>query len=134
MSVPTLTAAAGKTTSQRERRQRTLRLYGGILLLGLAYLAFCLMTGLRLPCPFYTLTGLLCPGCGVTRMMIALARLDFAAAYAANQLLFITGPFILGLLVRDEYLWVKTGTRPRAPQKFYIALLICFTVFTVWRN
>lgn len=46
------------------------------------YLLLCTM-GFSLPCPVYALTGLYCPGCGVTRMLLALLRLDFAAAGAA---------------------------------------------------
>jgi len=119
---------------RQERLRHALSLYGSILLLGLAYLVFCLLTGLRLPCPIYTVTGLLCPGCGITRMMLALARLDFSSAFAANPLLFVTGPVILGLLAREEYLWVQTGVRPPPPEKFYKVLLVCFIIFTVWRN
>ena len=58
---------------------------GGILLgVGFAYLIFVSLTGLGIPCPFHAVTGLHCPGCGVTRMCVALARLDFAAAWDAN--------------------------------------------------
>lgn len=37
-------------------------------------------------CPFKTLTGLPCPTCGVTRAVMAMTRLDFAAALAFNPL------------------------------------------------
>ena len=39
-------------------------------------------------CPFKALTGLPCPGCGMTHAFLALGRLDFAGACAANPLVF----------------------------------------------
>ena len=39
-------------------------------------------------CPFKALTGLPCPGCGITHAFLALGRLDFAGAWAANPLVF----------------------------------------------
>jgi hypothetical protein len=42
---------------------------------------------IQLPlCPFKTITGLPCPTCGVTRAVMAMTRLDFAAAVAFNPL------------------------------------------------
>lgn len=39
-------------------------------------------------CPFKALTGLPCPGCGMTHAFLALGRLDLAGAWAANPLVF----------------------------------------------
>ena len=39
-------------------------------------------------CPFKALTGLPCPGCGMTHAFLALGRLDFSGAYAENPLVF----------------------------------------------
>ncbi len=42
---------------------------------------------IQLPlCPFKTITGLPCPTCGVTRAVMAMTRLDLAAALAFNPL------------------------------------------------
>lgn len=39
-------------------------------------------------CPFKALTGLPCPGCGMTHAFLALGRLDFSGAWNANPLAF----------------------------------------------
>ncbi len=39
-------------------------------------------------CPFKALTGLPCPGCGMTHAFLALGRLDLAGACADNPLVF----------------------------------------------
>ena len=82
----------------RRRLFRVLRGLGIVLLLGLGYALWGSVTGLWLPCPFHALTGLECPGCGVTRMCLALLRLDFAAAWAANPGLLLLSPLILALV------------------------------------
>ncbi|MBQ8514912.1 MAG: DUF2752 domain-containing protein [Ruminococcus sp.] len=63
-----------------------------ILVLGVVYYAVIRLTPFRIPCVFYEVTGLLCPGCGVTRMMESLIRLDFAAAFGWNPVLFCLLP------------------------------------------
>lgn len=116
------------------RRKDALKKYGGLLLLGLAYFAFIKLTGLSIPCPFHALTGFLCPGCGITDMFLALFAGDISGAFAANQMLFVTGPFILALTAYDEAHWIKTGRRAEVSPWIWKVLLAAFAVFTAWRN
>src|SRR5207253_1036215 len=51
-------------------------------------------------CPFRTLTGFACPGCGSTRGMHALVHGDVIAAFKFNPLLVLSLPFLLYALVR----------------------------------
>lgn len=60
---------------------------------GLLYLKVWLPhTHLGIPCPFYTVTGLYCPGCGITRALLALLELDPARAFRFNALAFVLLP------------------------------------------
>ncbi len=95
----------------RRRLFRVLRGLGIVLLLGLGYALWGSVTGLWLPCPFHALTGLECPGCGVTRMCLALLRLDFAGAWAANPGLLLLSPLILALVGWQVMDYVRTGDR-----------------------
>ena len=65
----------------KARFLRLLRGFSLLLLAGLGYAVFCSRTGLMLPCPFHLVTGLLCPGCGVTRMCLALLFFSMALRY-----------------------------------------------------
>jgi ribose/xylose/arabinose/galactoside ABC-type transport system permease subunit len=45
-------------------------------------------TGLALPCPLRTVTGIPCPACGMTTAAVALVRGQVDAAFQANPLIF----------------------------------------------
>ncbi len=76
-----------KITLQETARRKKRLLWAGIAALAAAAgLLAMALNGLRLPCLFYELTGLYCPGCGNTRAVMALWRLDFIAAFRYNPL------------------------------------------------
>ena len=46
-------------------------------------------------CPMRQATGILCPGCGSTRAVLALLHQEFAAAFRFNPFLFVGGMMLL---------------------------------------
>ena len=60
---------------------------------------------------FYEITGFKCVGCGISRMLIALTKLDFATAFEYNSFLLITGPLILIYLLCTDIKYVLHGNR-----------------------
>lgn len=109
--------------------------YGAILAFGLIYLVWVLLTDLRIPCIFYELTGLKCAGCGVTRMIVSVARLDFASAFRYNPFLFTTGPLILLYMACSEIKYVISGNgRLGKWEAFICAELILAALYSVLRN
>ena len=67
-----------------------------ILSVGIPYFFFVLLTGIRIPCVFFEITGCLCSGCGVTRMFMSMAHLRFKEAFAYNPFTFVL--FFISLL------------------------------------
>ena len=51
-------------------------------------------------CPIYRLTGIPCPGCGMTRALLRLLSLDFAGAWYYHPLVFVIPLAILYLIHR----------------------------------
>ncbi len=86
-------------------------------------------------CPFNTVTGLYCPGCGITRSITALLQGDPLAALRYNA-----APLVLGLLL--VFLYIEWGTDlfgthrrllPRQPV-FWVVLGGVFGIYWVLRN
>ena len=86
-------------------------------------------------CTFHQLTGLNCPGCGMTRAVYALVHGNFPAALRDNALLVFA---LVGLALRGLWVVWRKGTAGAAgeffPAKFLWPLLVMALVFTVLRN
>lgn len=120
----------------RTRRNQLLKRAGLIVTIGLAYALFYGLTGLGLPCLFHLITGLWCPGCGVSRMCLALLRLDLSTAWAYNPGLMLAVPPLGGLLAKMGAGYVRTGrTRPTRGESAAIWTVAAFLlVYGVLRN
>lgn len=127
----------GKIISRSQARIKTLKCNnkvllkrGLILVSGLSYLLL-LRNGylhFGVPCLFHKITGLWCTGCGVTRMLIRLSKLDFVGAFRNNEFVFLTLPAIL-------WVWLYEGSRfKKAKEVGTWVLLIAALVFGVLRN
>lgn len=54
-------------------------------------------------CPFRWLTGICCPGCGMTRAVISLLRLDFRQAFYYYPLVFLVPLVFVLYLLRKHF-------------------------------
>ena len=122
--------------SPRLRLFRVLALCAALLLAGCAYAVVCELTGFGLPCVFYSLTGWLCPGCGVSRMCISLLRGDFAAAWDYNAAILCLLPFGLAVAIDIAVRYVRDGSKQPHPWASVILwmMLAALLSFGVWRN
>ena len=107
-----------------------------ILLLGGIYLIIVRKIGKGIPCIFFKLTGLQCPGCGMTRAMVEIGKGNFRAAFQYNVLSLTVFPvlciYMLFRLVHTEmnkgkefYIWE------------YVVLIVLFLItigYTYVRN
>ena len=120
----------------KTRAKRLLTKLGLLVAAGLAYALFTALTGVGLPCPFHAVTGLWCPGCGVSRMCLALLKLDFAAAWSWNPGLMLLLPFLAALGLRLAARYIRTGrARPARGERVVMGLMVAFlVVYGVARN
>ena len=92
--------------------------------------------GLSVGCPVAHFTGLDCPGCGSTRSLGALIRLDPVAAFDHNALVPIALVFVVVSWVL--WTWSRWSARPtpalvRGPVSI-VAIAVVLVAFTVVRN
>lgn len=83
-----------------------------------------------IPCLFHEITNLYCPGCGITRMFLALFKLDFYQAFRYNPLV-----FILLILSIVYFLVKKIGKLNfKFPNYIYYYLLFIVIIYGILRN
>ena len=108
--------------------------YGILGTLGFSYYMFIKITGFSIPCFYYKNFGIRCPGCGLTRMFMALIHFDFVSAFMFN-------PFMFCVL----FVWVtvtamvfigkpKFASKPWLLYTLLIATAIGYLAFAVLRN
>lgn len=87
--------------------------------------------GFRIPCVFYELTGLQCPGCGNTRAVLAVLRLDLKAAFAYNPLFLPEVAYIAYVYLYCCVRYVKTG-QFRYREKIRVGDVCFLVVVALW--
>ncbi|MCH5167714.1 MAG: DUF2752 domain-containing protein [Erysipelotrichales bacterium] len=104
-----------------------------LVLLGL-YVVYYLITGAFIPCIIKKITHLYCPGCGLTRMIISLLKLNFYQAFRYNPLLFIL--LILSIIYNIiKFIINNFSTKKiKLNNYIYIFLLILTIGFGIIRN
>ena len=87
-----------------------------------------------IPCLFYEITGYYCPGCGITRVLFSLLKLDFYQAFRYNPLIFIliiiTGIYLLVKFILKKFMNISI----EIPNYVYYILLIIVIIFGILRN
>lgn len=70
--------------------------------IGVLFVAWFALYLLDIGCVFRLMTGIPCPGCGMTRAWLAALRLDFAAAFAYHPLFWVVPIAFVLAFVREE--------------------------------
>jgi Protein of unknown function (DUF2752) len=87
---------------------------------GLALLAVATVVGLAFTnhfvCPFAAVMGFPCPGCGMTRSLLALMRGDWREAWRQHPVGFLVPPLALGLWGFAFQRWHQATTTGRQPR------------------
>jgi hypothetical protein len=78
-----------------------------ILLIGVIYGLFVLYTGIGIPCIIKLITGYKCPGCGISRMCLALMKLNTKSAYNYNKVLFLLLPILMAVFAFQLYRYIR---------------------------
>ena len=119
----------------RKRFFRVLKKYLIVLGAGILYFVFTTVTKIGIPCPFHLITGFQCPGCGISRMLISLARLDFVSAFQHNPFILLTSPILLFIIFYSDYLYIRKGDSSLGKWNILlVAELAGLLVFGVLRN
>lgn len=92
----------------QKRWQKLILVSAGIVGIGLL-LYILARLGYPVPCLFNKITGLSCPGCGNTRAVLALLRLDFPGMLHHNLLFPLEAGYLLWIYVTSARRYLKNG-------------------------
>lgn len=95
--------------------------------IGALFVAWLALYLLDIGCVFRLMTGIPCPGCGMTRAWLAALRLDFAAAFAYHPLFWVVPIAFALAFVREE---VALSKLKRGID--ITVIVLCVLVVAVW--
>lgn len=124
--------------SSKERRRKALITTAltavGMAAAGFVYYLIVSATGKGIPCFLYSVTGMQCPTCGITRMFVHLFQGDISSAFKDNQFMFFVWPYSVGEIL---YVIYKGVLQEEISKKNFIFLYIIVgfaVVFCIIRN
>ncbi len=104
--------------------------------MGFIYLVIFKTTGFALFCPFNKLTGLKCPGCGISRMFLNIFRLDFYSAFLWNPMVFCLLPVGGVMYVLHQYRYIRYNDKTFKKWENILLYIMIFLllIFGILRN
>ena len=107
---------------------------GTLFTLGFSYYLYIKITGLSFPCFYYKNFGIRCPGCGLTRMFMALIHFDFVSAFMFNPFMFCVLFVWLTVAVLLFIGKPKFASNPWFLYPLLVATALGYIIFAVLRN
>ena len=118
------------TKCYKNRMIQTLAVIIGLVAGIIVYVSFFTVTGIGVPCIFHSITGMLCPGCGMTHAMSSIAQGKLLEAIGYNALSLTVCPFLAMFLLVRAFKFIKTGQEEFSVIEI-LFLIICL-VICVW--
>ena len=119
------------TTDRTCRARRLAILFGALLALGAVYVFIVLHFHVGLCWPFERLTGLSCPGCGISGLLLHLLGGDVTGAFWCNPVTFCLLPALLALVGYLMYRYVKHGDQ-KVPKWMNTAAVVTIGIYLIW--
>lgn len=104
-----------------------------LIALGCIYALIVRYTNFCIPCFFNSITGLKCPGCGITHVFLCLMRFDFRNAFLSNIFLFTTSPILLLILILNIFCNPEIRKKPFTRRLTFL-YLISLLIWAIVRN
>lgn len=122
-----------KTKINKEKIEKSKKVLLVLILFSTLYLYLNKRFSFYIPCIFHKITHLYCPGCGLTRMILSIFKLNFYQAFRYNPLLFIMMPFIITYEIINYLKWIQDKSFIISKKIWYILLIITI-IYTILRN
>ncbi len=120
----------------KERLYKLIKGYILIFAAGLLYALLFSEFNIKIPCIFNTITGYLCPACGISRMCVSILKFEFLEAFYYNKLIFLLIPLFCYFLVKWSIDYVKKGkiTNSKIEKIIIWIVIVLLVLFGIVRN
>lgn len=108
--------------------------YGLLFLILIIYYFLHHTFGVAIPCMFKEITGFYCPGCGITRMLFSIIKLDFYQAFRYNPFIFLLLIIYIGFLLIKIIIKIISNKDIKIPEYVYYILILLLLIYWVLRN
>lgn len=99
-------------------------------IIGMLYVYIIKNFGISIKCPFHSITGYNCPGCGITRMVLCLLSGNIKEAFYENMGLTLILPLLTFICIKNIYHYIKFGAiTDTLYDKIMIISIILFLLF-----
>lgn len=105
-----------------------------VLLFILSISSIFLLDLLGFKCIYKELLNVYCAGCGGTRMIKSILKLDFYQAFRYNPLMFIYLVLFTPVIIYDVYKYIKSEKVIYPSKKVIIILFIVTIIYSILRN
>ena len=112
------------------KKNKKIVTFGLLFLLLVIYFLLHKYINFKIPCMFHFVTGFYCPGCGLTRMIFSIFKLDFYQAFRYNPLVFILG--IIYLIYK--LIEIVLNKKIKIPEYVYYILIVILILYGILRN
>lgn len=102
--------------------------------IGILYYIWLQTTNIGIPCQIRSLTGFYCPSCGISRMFLALFRLDLKAAFRYNAAVMILVPCCILFALIYKVKGSPFYHSKKSLNIFIAVILILYITFGILRN
>ena len=120
----------------RQRVKQTVKPVVILLTIGFLYIMIWKYTGLHLFCLLHRLTGLYCPGCGISRMFLHILKGEWQEAFSSNCVVFCLLPFFGAGYLRHTYRYIRFDKRglSRTENRLCYLVIVILILFGIVRN
>ena len=119
---------------QKKRLAIILCIIAAVITAGLTIILSSTIFNIGFKCPFHYVLHWECPGCGGSRMILALINLDFYQAFRWNPFLFITLPIVSIAFIYEAYKYIIYNEMSKHLDKLLITYAIRLVLFGITRN
>lgn len=116
---------------------KKIRILIGIMVIFILGLYSMYYLNIGIPCVYYELSGLYCPGCGMTRATFSLLQFDFYQAIRYNAFSIVIIPLIVLYAIGGLYAWLLNKTNfmyNKIPSIIWVIFILVLLLYGVLRN